>query len=269
MNDSSQSTAYSAGANGEGPPVKVTLTHMKTSVRTKRLAQKLRKVLALWPAEPLPSEEQITAVERKISAEESLTKKDIPAVMAIVKRFSKSACIVRALAKTKQPGTGLAVMHLVNATTENVRCLEELPAHKLQYFAAFCTEFPVLASLRRTRKKLINKRIKEIGLGSELPPGYTVNARWKKDYFALVAEEILVEVFGGPPPDMSLKQWKDCWPYLRALIDIHLKENPSVLENLMSQVTVPSDKTPGRRKARVIENIGNRMRALVGLKGYR
>lgn len=267
-NGASTAIVCSTNGNGEGPQKKETLI-MKMSSGASRLMKKLRREAKLSLPQAQPSAEQVTQVERKILAEESLAKSDIASVMAILKQFSKSARIVRSLAKTAQPASALAVQCLVKTTTENARCLDELPAKKLRFFAAARTEFPMLFSLRLTSKERMNKRAAEIKLGEEVAPGYTVNARWKKDDFAAIAEEMLLDLFGGPLPHLTLPQWDELWPHLLPEVTRYLKQQPSLLKDLQEQAATPSDNTKGRRQARVVENIQHRMRALVGVKGLR
>jgi hypothetical protein len=122
----------------------------------------------------------------------------------------------------------------------------------------------------RGAAKKVNKLINEIGLASETAPGQRPSARSKQDKAATIAQDLIFELFDGrPSSDFSLKNFDNLWTETRPKISRYLDANPSVLAELVSENALRSDDSPGRRKARVLESIRLRMRALVGLKGLR
>jgi hypothetical protein len=263
-----ESAACRVHLNGEGPPKKESF-FVKASSAAKRVAKEFRRITkASRPALP-PTPKDLATIESKVLAGEKLSEDDIGAVMAILKQFSKSARIVRTLAKTDQRSAVLATQYLVNTSIENVLCLEMMPAEKLHYFAAGRTSFPMLVPVRGATKK-INKQINEIGLGSETLPGVSASARSKQDKAAAIAEELILELLDGrPADDFSLKNFNALWKEARLKLNDYLRQNPSVLIEMENEGVSRSDKSPGRRKARVIENVRLRMRAKLGLKAFR
>lgn len=250
-------------------PVVKSRAFMRAQAAFKRLKQKGTKGgLYETPKDP-PSLLEILAVERKIRLGKPRTKSDSPAMMLILRRFSHYARIARAMARSKHFGTLLATECLLDETTLNVRCLDQLRVETLRDYAARRTVFPMLVGLRKTSQKRINQRMNEIGLGRNIAPGYQVNARWKMDEFADAAQEILVAVFGNSLPHLNADEWKKLWPEIRPLVVDYLRE-PSRLEYLKQFVTLPDHRSCASRwKERVIENIHDRMRAKLGAKGNR
>jgi hypothetical protein len=198
-------------------------------------------------------------------------KKPEPVEIGLPASLAKSCVILRKfpVRTTRQESE---VRRLLNSTIANIRRLDQMPVARLRAYACGMTEFPMLVSLR-TNQTLLRDRLGPTGLNLARVrgPGHTFNARWTNDRFAIVAEKMLFEISGGPPPSITLKLWKEfLYPILRRQIKSYLAKEPNEYQTLVSLITVTNDKrSKSRLKDKVIERLLNLSQALVGLKALR
>ncbi len=232
-----------------------------------RLAKRLRLKACTRVKHFRASDDDINRLEDRLRLGGSITAPCAETVWGMFKRVERSGRAIRALSYGSGAQSAFARQKLVEQTIENIRCLEKLPPRDLQRIAAGLPLFPFLVSIRKTAWRAVVARQKQIQLGSALAPGNHVNARWKKDVFAAIAEQLLVDYFRGEIPYVSAADWPKLREELKRELQPLLTDGSSMFADQASGLKQGKQKlTEGRRRARIVDVVLKRARALVGIR---
>jgi hypothetical protein len=160
---------------------------------------------------------------------------------------------------------------LLRQTIENVRRVEQIPEEVLRKYAWGMTEFPMLVSLRTTRK-VIRDRLGPAGidLSGDRGPGHRFDAHSANDEFSVIAEEFVFKLYGGPPGVVELDVWtKVLRPGMRLAFKDYLSENRRIAKKLESLIAQEHRRTPGVLRERVINRLLEKSKNFFGLKAQR